>query len=215
MTAEAPNGWADLPFWTEDWPRIADLLAAEDTTILPPAALRFRALDLCPPEQVRVVILGQDPYHTAGKADGLAFSIAPGFGGNLASLGNILRELHDDLGITRSGADLAGWAREGVLLLNTALSVPEGQPGGHAKIGWARLVTQVLERLDKQPRAYLLWGAHAQGFRRHLTNPDHLVIESAHPSPLSARRGFFGARPFSRVNQWLAARGDAQIDWAA
>lgn len=212
---DAPKGWADLPFWTEDHPRIAGLLAGEGGNILPPAPLRLRALDLCPPERVRAVILGQDPYHTTGKADGLAFSIAPGFGGNLASLGNILRELHDDLGITRSGTDLAGWAREGVLLLNTALSVPEGQPGAHARIGWARLVTQVLERLDKQPRAFLLWGAHAQSFRRHLANPDHLVIESAHPSPLSARRGFFGTRPFSRVNQWLAARGDAQIDWAA
>lgn len=210
-----PAGWADLPFWRTDWPRVAAALRAEPHPVLPPDPLRFRALDLCPPEKVRAVILGQDPYATSGKADGLAFSIAPGFRGNLASLGNILRELRDDLGVTRTGTGLDGWAAEGVLLLNTSLSVPEGSPGAHARIGWAGLVEQVLARLDESPRAFLLWGAHAQSFRRLLRNPAHLLIESAHPSPLSARRGFLGSRPFSRVNLWLEARGERGIDWGA
>lgn len=210
-----PAPWADLPFWQSDWPRIARALAAEPATILPPDPLRFRALALCPPRSVRVVILGQDPYATAGKADGLAFSIAPGFRGNLASLGNILRELEDDLGITRRDTALDGWARQGVLLLNTALSVPEGRPAAHAQLGWDRLVAQVLARLDGSPRAFVLWGAHARARRKLLRGADHLVIESAHPSPLSARRGFFGSRPFSRINNWLAARGKVPIDWAA
>lgn len=209
-----PGQWADLPFWAEDWPRIAAILAAEPD-VLPPEGLRFRALDLCPPEAVRVVILGQDPYATPGKADGLAFSISPGFCGNLASLGNILRELEDDLGITRQGTTLDGWARQGVLLLNTALSVRLGQPGAHARLGWDRLVGQVLARLDPGPRAFLLWGAHAKTHRAALCHDHHLVIETAHPSPLSARRGFFGSRPFSRVNDWLALQGARPIDWGA
>jgi len=210
-----PAGWDALPFWAGDWPRIAAALAAETRMVLPPAELRFRALELCPPGRVRAVILGQDPYATPGKADGLAFSIAPGFRGNLASLGNILRELRDDLGVERAGTGLDGWAREGVLLLNTALSVPGGRPGGHARLGWAGLVEQVLARLDDRPRAFLLWGAQAQGFRGILRNPGHLLVESAHPSPLSARRGFLGSRPFSRVNRWLEARGERPIDWGA
>ena len=210
-----PAGWDALPFWSRDWPGIARALAGESAPVLPPKPLRFRALALCPPESVRVVILGQDPYHTPGKADGLAFSIAPGFGGNLASLGNILRELRDDLGVTREGTSLDGWARQGVLLLNTALTVPQGRAGGHARIGWARLVEDVFGHLDTAPRAVLLWGAHAQGFRDLLQNPDHLVIATAHPSPLSARRGFLGSRPFSAVNRWLESRGKTGIDWAA
>lgn len=210
-----PAGWNTLPFWAEDWPGIANALANEPAPILPPAPLRFRALALCPPDRVRVVVLGQDPYHTPGKADGLAFSITPGFGGNLASLGNILRELGDDLGISREDTSLAGWAHQGVLLLNTALSVPQGKAGGHARLGWARLVEQVMARLDPSPRAFLLWGAHAQGFRPLLRNPDHLVIATAHPSPLSARRGFLGSRPFSQVNDWLERRGEPPVDWAA
>ncbi len=215
MTAAPPAGWEDLPFWTREWPGIAHALAEEAAPVLPPGPLRFRALALCPPERVRVVILGQDPYHTEGKADGLAFSIARGFGGNLASLGNILRELRDDLGVTRGDTGLEGWARQGVLLLNTALSVPQGCAGGHAGLGWGRLVEEVFARLDPEPRAFLLWGAHAQGFRGLLQNPDHLVIATAHPSPLSARRGFLGSRPFSAVNRWLEGRGEAGIDWGA
>lgn len=209
-----PRGWSDLPFWDEDWPRIRDIIAQSDVPVYPPEALRFRALELVAPAQVKVVILGQDPYHTPGKADGLAFSIPRAFGGRLDSLGNIFKELHSDLGIGRIGSELDGWAAEGVLLLNTALSVPEGQANAHAKLGWTKLVEQVLQKLDQRPCAFVLWGGPAQKFKAQLTHPAHLIVESAHPSPLSARRGFFGSKPFSTVNNWLAAQGHPPIDWA-
>lgn len=208
-------GWTDLPFWTDHWPQISAALATESAPLCPPDDHRFRALALCPPEKTQVVVLGQDPYHTPGKADGLAFSIPSAFGGRLDSLGNILKELHADLGVARLQTDLTGWAEQGVLLLNTALSTRQGQAGAHAKLGWDRLVKQVLDRLDTAPRAFLLWGGPAQKFGAGLGNPGHLVIRSAHPSPLSAHRGFLGSRPFSQVNDWLSARGEAPIDWAA
>ena len=212
MTPPGIGAWADLPFWTQDWPRIRTALAAEDRAVFPPADSMFAALARTPPEATRVVILGQDPYHTPGKADGLAFSIPRNFGGRLGSLGNIFKELRDDLQVTRKRTDLSDWADQGVLLLNTALSVPEGAAGGHARLGWDRLTRQVIARLGDRPRAYLLWGSHAQGFAPD--RPGDLVLCSAHPSPLSARRGFFGSRPFSTVNDWLRQHGHAPIDWA-
>ena len=212
MIAVPPAGWADLPFWSQDYPRIADTLAHEDRVVLPPADHVFAALSRTPPDAVKVVILGQDPYHTPGKADGLAFSIPQDFGGRLDSLGNIFKELHDDLHVTRQRTDLTDWADQGVLLLNTALTVPEGRPGGHKRLGWDRLTRQVIDHLRDRPRAYILWGAHAQAFAPD--RPGDLVLRSAHPSPLSARRGFFGSRPFSTVNDWLRQRGQAPIDWA-
>lgn len=210
-----PEAWAHLPFFARDWPRIDAALAAETAPVLPPRERTFAALDACPPDVVRVVILGQDPYHTPGKADGLAFSIAPGFTGRLGSLGNIFRELRDDLGVVRQSTDLSGWARQGVLLLNTALSVPEGRPGAHAGLGWDRLVAEVLQEIDRGgPHAFLLWGRPAQALAaRALARGDHLRVETAHPSPLSAARGFLGSRPFSRVNAWLDARGEPSVDW--
>lgn len=209
-----PAAWADLGFFAKDWPRVQARIAAEAGPVYPPEDRRFAALAACAPEAVRVVILGQDPYHTPGKADGLAFSIAPGFSGRIGSLENIFKELQDDLGIVRTQTALEDWARQGVLLLNTALSVPAGQAGAHARIGWERLVAEVLARLDAAPRAFLLWGRPAQRLAaRHLTHPGHLRVQSAHPSPLSAHRGFFGTRPFSRVNAWLAARGMQPIVW--
>lgn len=209
-----PSAWADLAFFAKDWPGIRSRLAKEPGPVYPPEDRIFAALDLCPPGAVRVVILGQDPYHTPGKADGLAFSIPEGFPGRLDSLGNIFKELQSDLGVIRERTELDDWARQGVLLLNTALTVPAGQPKAHAKIGWEKLVGEVLGRLDARPRAFLLWGGPAQAeAARHLTNSGHLRIETAHPSPLSVYRGFFGSRPFSRVNGWLEARGDQPIRW--
>lgn len=210
-----PPAWAHLPFFARDWPQISTALEAETRPVLPPAPQRFAALDRVAPAEVRVVILGQDPYHTAGKADGMAFSIRPEFRGRLDSLGNIFKELQDDLHVTRDRTDLSDWADQGVLLLNTALSVTEGRPHAHKALGWGQLVAEVLASLDARPRAFLLWGGPAQALgRRHLRNPGHLRIETAHPSPLSVYRGFFGSRPFSRVNDWLAARGEPPIRWA-
>lgn len=208
------GGWADLPFFAQDLPGIAAQLAEEARPVYPTAARVFAALERTQPEDVRAVILGQDPYHTPGKADGLAFSIPADFGGRLDSLGNIFKELQSDLDVTRERTDLADWADQGILLLNTVLTVPEGQANAHKTIGWARLIHQVLDRLDQSPRAWLLWGKPAHKLGARLTHPAHLKIETAHPSPLSAYRGFFGSRPFSQVNDWLAARGEPAINWA-
>jgi uracil-DNA glycosylase len=206
------GAWADLPFFTAHWPAIRAQLASETRTLLPPDDLRFAALERTQPDDTRIVILGQDPYPTRGHANGLAFSVAP----DVAlprSLKNIYREMADDLGAQPDTGDLSHWAAQGVLLLNTALSVPEGAAGAHAKLGWSHLTRDVLAKVSGRDCAFLLWGNHAQSFRADIRPGNHLVIETAHPSPLSARRGFFGARPFSRVNAWLQARGEAPIDW--
>ncbi|MBP1805574.1 uracil-DNA glycosylase [Rubellimicrobium aerolatum] len=210
-----PEAWADLPFFAEDWPRIAEALARDPRAILPPHERRFQALALTPPEAVRVVILGQDPYPTPGHAMGLAFSVNPDVRPLPKSLANVFREMKEDTGDSLPNGDLSGWARQGVLLLNTHLSVPAGVIGGHAKLGWEALTGQVLARVSERATAFVLWGRPAQAQARHIRPGDHLIHESAHPSPLSASRGFFGSRPFSKVNGWLAARGEAGIDWGA
>ncbi|MBR9764014.1 MAG: uracil-DNA glycosylase [Rhodobacteraceae bacterium] len=209
----APAAWADLPFFTESYPAIAQALAGEKRQILPPAPQRFAALDACPPEAVRVVILGQDPYPTPGHAHGLAFSAEPHVRPLPRSLGNIYKEMVEDLGACPEDADLRFLAAQGVLLLNTALSVPAGEAGAHAKLGWSALTAQVMARLSDRPRAFLLWGKPAQSYARYIAGEDHLLVSSPHPSPLSARRGFFGSRPFSKVNKWLRARGETEINW--
>ena len=162
------------------------------------------------------MILGQDPYPTQGDAHGLAFSVKQGVRVP-RSLANIFRELQGDIGIAPpSHGHLAGWARQGVLLLNTSLSVTAGAAGSHRKFGWAALTDQVIAAVEARDpgSVFILWGADAQA-KRALIRPDwHLIIESAHPSPLSARRGFFGSRPFSRANAWLATKGLGTIDWS-
>ncbi|KJZ19973.1 uracil-DNA glycosylase [Loktanella sp. S4079] len=206
----AIGDWAELSFFDQDLPAITAHL---DDRILPPPALTFAALQRCQPQDTRVVIIGQDPYHTPGKADGLAFSIPDSFGGRLDSLGNIFKEIQSDLGVTRSKTGLEDWADQGVLLLNTALTVLPGKPKCHAKIGWSKLVAQVLKHLGDRPRAFILWGGPAQTYARYIAD-DHLVLTSAHPSPLSCHRGFFGSRPFSKTNQWLIDQGQEPINWA-
>jgi uracil-DNA glycosylase len=208
-----PDAWGHLPFWSEDWPRISRALAGDGRRILPEPSRRFAALALAPPEAVRVVILGQDPYPTPSHAMGLAFSVHPDVRPLPKSLANVFRELEDDTGDRLPNGDLSGWARQGVLLLNTHLTVPAGEVGGHARLGWERLTGQVLDLVSRRPTAFVLWGRPAQAQKRHVREGDHLVHESAHPSPLAAARGFFGSRPFSRVNAWLAGRGEATIDW--
>lgn len=210
-----PKAWAHLPFFADGWGPLKARLAADPRTVLPPEGQRFAALDLTPPDRVRVVILGQDPYPTAGHAHGLAFSVEPSVRPLPRSLSNIYKELQTDVNLARQTGDLRNWARQGVLLLNSALTVPEGDAGGHATLGWGRLVDEVLAEVAKRPTAFLLWGAAAQARAAGVGGDGHLILKSAHPSPLSARRGFFGSRPFSRVNDWLTTRGEAPIDWAA
>ncbi|MDO5646529.1 uracil-DNA glycosylase [Paracoccus sp. (in: a-proteobacteria)] len=206
-----PAPWADLPFFRDDWPAIRDRLAGGD--FLPGPDRLFAALDAVAPDQVRVVLLGQDPYPTPGHANGLAFSVTrktqpP------RSLVNIFKELRDDVGHAPEYGDLSHWAAQGVLLLNTALSVLPGQAGIHAGWGWDRLARQAVARAQTHgPLAFVLWGNHAQKALSGLPRPQDLVIATAHPSPLSARRGFFGSRPFGRVNEWLTTQGHAPIDW--
>lgn len=203
--------WADLPFFQDVLSDIA--LALEGTHFLPPANLTFAALERTQPRDTRVVILGQDPYPTPGHAHGFSFSVEPDVRPLPRSLNNIFKELKDDVGATPGNGDLRGWADQGVLLLNTSLSVAAGAAGSHASLGWQALTRQVLERLDPHPRAFILWGRHAQLQASDLSG-HHLFIRSPHPSPLSAHRGFFGSRPFSTVNRWLMDRGDVPIDWA-
>ena len=207
-----PEAWADLPFFAENWPEISDRLAGQDW--LPGPARLFAALELTPPERVRVVILGQDPYPTPGHANGLAFSVSPTTA-LPRSLSNIYKELQEDVQAIPATGDLSHWARQGVLLLNTSLSVPPGQAGAHAKWGWDRLARQAVAKAQEHgPLAFLLWGNHAQKALAGMPRDSDLLIETAHPSPLSARRGFFGSRPFSRINDWLAGRGAPEINWA-
>jgi uracil-DNA glycosylase len=203
--------WADLAFFQTDLPAIEQKLSLANDPVYPAPDRIFAALERTQLADTRVLILGQDPYHTPGKADGLAFSIPQNFGGRLDSLGNILKELQTDLDQTRNQTELSDW---GVLLLNTALSVPQGKASAHKSIGWRSLIDEILDRLDAAPRALVLWGNHAQAFGKRLQNPNHLRIETAHPSPLSVHRGFFSSKPFSTINSWLQGRGQAPIDGA-
>ena len=206
-------------------PRLHDLdawLQAEEgagKAIYPPRGSRLRALELTPLETVRVVILGQDPYHGPGQAHGLAFSV-PEEVKLPPSLRNICRELADDRGtpLMKSG-DLERWARQGVLLLNTALTVEAAKAGSHAGRGWELLTDAIMRAVARRsaPSVFILWGNHAQGKVARMaelgSGTPHLLIASAHPSPLSAHRGFFGSRPFSRANAFLAEHGRGTVDW--
>lgn len=192
--------------------------AREHQEIFPPAGRELFALVCTPPEQVRVVILGQDPYHEPNQAMGLAFSVAPGCPFP-PSLRNIFRELHDDLGISiPTCGDLTPWARQGVLLLNTVLTVRRGAANSHAAWGWQRFSDAVLSAVDAlpQPIAYVLWGGQAQKKAALLQNSavPRLVLSAPHPSPLSAYRGFFGSRPFSKINAFLTQNEQPPIDWS-
>ena len=182
----------------------------------PPPADRYCALEMLVPEQVNVIILGQDPYHGEGEAHGLAFSVPEGIK-MPPSLRNIFREVADDMKIPQPLAtDLTRWVKQGVLLLNTSLSVAPGSPGSHANIGWKRVTDAIISALAQsdKPRVFVLWGKHAQGKRALISaNKAHLILESSHPSPLSVYRGFLGSRPFSQVNRWLLRQGRGEIDW--
>ncbi len=184
-------------------------------TVYPPAHRVFRALELTSYEKAKVVILGQDPYHGAGQAHGLSFSVLPGV--KLPpSLRNIYKELQDDIGCAPPmHGCLAHWARQGVLLLNSVLTVEEGQANAHRKLGWETFTDKLIEALNEreQPIAFVLWGKQAQVKGRYIDRSRHLVIEEVHPSPLSAYAGFFGSRPFSKCNAFLRQNGIPEIDW--
>ena len=208
-----PDTWHALPFFHENLPAIEQSLATEHRLVLPPERQVFAALDACAPQSVRVVILGQDPYPTPGHAHGLAFSVEPDVRPLPRSLNNIFKELGEDIGRTPPNGDLRFWAEQGVLLLNDVLTVPAGDARGHRRLGWQKLVPQVLDSLSNRPRAFVLWGNDARSHATRLAGHGHLVLQSAHPSPLSARRGFFGSRPFSTVNTWLKEQGQQPINW--
>lgn len=191
---------------------------AEGKIVYPPRGERLRALELVSPAKVKVVILGQDPYHGPGQAHGLCFSVAPGVRPP-PSLVNIFKEMESDLGLPRPGHGcLEDWAKQGVLLLNNALTVEAHRAGSHAGRGWDAITDAAVAAVAQNglPTVFMLWGSHAQrkaGRVPALGQPHHLLIQSPHPSPLSAHRGFFGSRPFSRANAFLAAHGRGAIDW--
>ena len=186
------------------------------TQIFPPADDIFNAFHLTPLSEVKVVILGQDPYHNVGQAHGLCFSVKPGQD-IPPSLVNIYKELHDDLGcpIPNNGY-LTKWAKQGVLMLNTVLTVRAHMANSHRGKGWEEFTDAAIRALNKQERpvVFILWGSPAQQKKKMLDNPKHLILEAPHPSPLSAYRGFFGSKPFSKTNTFLEQHGMATIDWA-
>ncbi|WP_338446888.1 uracil-DNA glycosylase [Pelagerythrobacter marensis] len=225
MTEAIPESWrATLQpvLTTPEARRLGGWLRAEEDagrTVYPPRGKRLAALDLTPLDRVRVVILGQDPYHGPNQAMGLCFAVPQGV--RLPpSLLNIYKELESDLGLLRPDhGDLSAWARQGVLLLNNALTVEAGRAGSHAGKGWEAItdacVAAVAARAE--PSVFILWGSHAQGKAARIPElaraERHLVLRSPHPSPLSAHRGFFGSRPFSKANAFLEAQGRGTIDW--
>lgn len=210
---------AEEPWCRELFRRVDSAYAAGSPAVYPPKEELFTALRLTPPEQVRCVIVGQDPYHEAGQAHGLAFSVPEGVR-TPPSLRNMFKELHSDLGadIPDRGT-LTGWAEQGVLLLNSVLTVYDGAANSHKDWGWQAFTTEILRQVTGLPHpvAFLLWGRAAQS-KAALVRPEdspypRLVLQANHPSPLSASRGFFGSRPYSQVNRFLAECGEQPIVW--
>ena len=204
------NAGAKAALWEE--PLAQSLLRRQECTVYPPPEKVFSAFELTPPENVRAVLLGQDPYHGVGQAHGLSFSVKPGIQPP-PSLVNIFKEYNSDLGypIPKNG-DLTKWAENGVLLLNTVLTVQGGLAASHKGIGWEIFTDRVITLLNERekPIVFILWGRFARDKKKLITNPNHFIIESAHPSPLSAYNGFFGSKPFSAANKFLA---NDPIDW--
>ena len=183
--------------------------------IYPPGSQIFRAFDLCPYDKVKVVIIGQDPYHGPNQANGLCFSVKEGIT-MPPSLINIFKEIRSDIGRDfPPNGSLERWAKQGVLLLNATLTVREKQPGSHQNKGWELFTDAVITRLSNQREGivYILWGAYAQKKGAVIDTTKNLVIKSPHPSPFSADRGFFGSKPFSKTNDYLKQRGEVPIDW--
>lgn len=220
MQIDLPPSWHDALAPELAQPYFAKLSAFVDDerrkhTVFPPEPDVFNALKLTPLDQVGVLILGQDPYHDDGQAHGLAFSVLPGVK-TPPSLANIFRELRDDLGCrVPNNGYLVPWAKQGVLLLNAVLTVRAHEPNSHRGKGWEHVTDAVIRVVSEQahPVVFVLWGASAQKKVALIDAARHHVIQSAHPSPLSARRGFFGSRPFSTINQALREAGRREIEW--
>lgn len=220
MDVKIEQSWKKLlsAEWNKDYfIRLTDFVRNEyrTKTIFPPASKIFAAFDACPADNVKVVILGQDPYHDIGQANGLCFSVNPGIQ-QPPSLVNIFKEIHDDIGkeIPSSG-DLSHWAKQGVLLLNATLTVEAHQASSHQGKGWEEFTDEVIMRLaqDKTGLVFLLWGSYAIKKGAFIDRTKHLVLTSPHPSPLSAYRGFFGNKHFSRANEYLINKGKEPINW--
>lgn len=215
------NSWDRLlatEFESEYYLKLREFLKTEykEHTVYPDMHDIFNALKVTAYEDVKVVILGQDPYHEPGQAHGMAFSVSPGIK-QPPSLVNIFKELKDDLGIEPPPKDygyLMSWAEQGVLLLNTCLTVRAHQAGSHRNKGWERLTDRIIELLAKRPEplVFILWGANARS-KVPLIEDRHLILEGPHPSPLSAYSGFFGGHYFSKTNEFLEANGESPIDW--
>ena len=187
----------------------------KEKTIFPPKTRILSALDITDYNDVKVVILGQDPYHGIGEANGLAFSVNDGIK-IPPSLKNIYKELHDDLGIEiPNTGNLESWAKEGVLLLNSVLTVEKDKPASHKNIGWETFTDSIIKKLNERdkPIVFILWGNFAKSKKELITNPKHLVLTSSHPSPFSVNYGFFGSKPFSKTNEFLRKNGIKEIDW--
>ena len=216
------NDWdavLDGEFEKEYYLKIREFLKKEyfGTTVFPPMHDIFNALKYTPYGKTKVVILCQDPYHEIGQAHGLSFSVKKGIK-IPPSLVNIYKELNTDIGMAiPSHGELTSWAKQGVLLLNATLTVREHQANSHQAIGCSIFTDEVIKKLDTcdNPMVFILWGGNARSKKKYVTNPNHLVIESPHPSPLSAYNGFFGSKPFSKANAFLESKGLEPINWAA
>lgn len=216
------NDWDELlkdEFTKEYYLELRQKLIKEYRTqrIFPGMYDIFNAMKLTSYNDVKCVIIGQDPYHGEGQAHGLSFSVCRGVAPP-PSLVNIFKEIRDDLGIDNLGkhGELTKWAQEGVLLLNSVLTVRANQARSHRGLGWEEFTTDVIKLLNKRekPIVFMLWGADAKAKQQFITNPAHLVLKAAHPSPLSAYNGFFGCRHFSRANEFLRSKGMTEIDWS-
>ena len=211
---ESLSGEFKKPYYKELYSFVKEEYATH--VVYPPADDIFNAMHFTPLEDVKVLILGQDPYHEPGQAHGLSFSVLPGKADTPPSLQNIYKELNDDLGcyIPNSGY-LKKWADQGVLLLNTVLTVRAHAANSHQGKGWEQFTDAIIQAVNAQDRpiVYMLWGRPAQSKKSMLNNPKHLVLEAPHPSPLSAYRGFFGCKHFSKCNEFLKSNGVDPIDW--
>ncbi len=196
--------------------KIKDIVRNEykNKTIYPPANKVFYAFRETSYKDTKVVILGQDPYHGEGEANGLCFSVNVGIK-MPPSLNNIYKELYDDLGIKRTSTDLSDWAKSGVLLLNSVLTVEKDKPASHKFVGWEEFTDSVIKKLNEkeEPVVFILWGNFAKSKMKYITDSKHLVISSSHPSPFSVHYGFFGSKPFSKANEFLRKNGLKEIEW--